>query len=189
MLFFASVIWLIRGTCLARRRRDSRRASAVVEVGRGRRYSDWEVHWDDNDTKSKSNFSKRSFDSEVSPSDNGKAIGASKEVDIATKVSTLLPPKDGMLTCRKSDEHEKTSLEICLEDSLERAYLGRQRCESEPAKDLNKTREQRMLSKPEQQRKTRKIEEPTTNQVNYTITQKLKDMLNTPFVGRQDSIY
>lgn len=160
-----------------------------MEVGLEQRYGDWAVHWDDNDTKSKSNFSIGSFNSEVSPSDTGKVIGARKEVDIATKVSTLLPPEDGMLTCRKSDEHEKTSLEICLEEPLERAYLGRQGCESEPTKDLNKTREQGMLSKTEHQRKTRKIEVPPTNQVNCTITRQLEDMLNTPFVGRQDSLY
>jgi hypothetical protein len=92
----------------------------------------------------------------------------------------------------QSDEHEKTSLEVCSEDSLEKAYRGRQRCElvvSEPTKNLNGARGQRKLSKTEEQGNTHKIEDQPKNHVYWTITRKLEDLLNTPFVGRQNSIY
>jgi hypothetical protein len=113
--------------------------------------------WDNNGTKSKSNFSIGSLDSEVSPSDNGKVLRASRNVGNAPKVSTLLSPKEDGLRRRKSEEHKKSSLEVNLEDSLQGPYLGRQRCESvasEPARKKSIVEEQRKMSKVEEQQKT-----------------------------------
>jgi hypothetical protein len=44
VLFFASLIFFIRCARLARIRWDARRASAVAEIGRGWRYSDWAIN-------------------------------------------------------------------------------------------------------------------------------------------------
>jgi hypothetical protein len=145
VLFFALVLFLIRRACLTGRRREATRASVVMEVGRGRRYSDWAVYWDDKDVKSKSNFSIGSVDSEVSSSDNGKALTTSKDVGNALNVSILSSPNgDGLRRC-KLDELKKTSLEVHLEDLLHEAYLGRQRCDSvvsQPVLDTTRAEEQ-----------------------------------------------
>jgi hypothetical protein len=112
--------------------------------------------------KSKSNFSIGSLDSEVSPSDNGKVLGASKEAGNLTKVSTLLSLKDDGLRHRKLDEQKKILLEAHLEDSLQETYLGRQRCDSmvsEPVRETGRSREQRTLSKIEEPQKTSRVEE------------------------------
>ena len=202
MLFAASMLYLVRHACLTKRQRESRRASAAVESGQGRRYSDWAVYWDDNGAKAKSKFSIGSLDSDISPLDNGKALRPRRDAVNSLQVSTHLSPKDDGLRRRKSDEHKKSSLDVGLEHSLQEPYLGRQRCESvvsESARDsMSVAKEQRKMSKIGEQPKMGKIEErqemsrvdeqqKETTQI--TANRTLQEMLNSPFLGRQNSVF
>ena len=183
VLFAVFVVYFIRHACHAKRRQEPRRASIAVETGPGRRYSDWAAFWDENRVKSNSKFSIGSLDSEVSPSDNGRVLWGSRDRRKASQVSTHLSPEDGGLRRRKSDEHEKSSLEADVQGSLREPYLGRQRCESMISEPVRK------MSVYEEQRKPSKVGEEQTETTQITADRTLQEMLNSPFLGRQNSVF